>query len=218
MQETNELMQEAQELLSQTNFTKLDWAIIIIYPLISLGIGLYVRKYIKNMTDFVCAGKGLGLCLGIATLTSTEMGLITVMYNAEVGFKGGFAGFHVALAAVIVTFFVGLSGFFLFRLRKMGVLTIPEFYERRFGRNTRILGGIMMAFGGILNMGMFLKVGSMFIVGITGMSEETQALKIVMVTLISLVLIYTCLGGMVSVVIADYVQFVVLSFGLLITS
>ena len=31
------------------------------------------------------------------------------------------------------------------------------------------------------------------------------------------VLIYTCLGGMISVIITDYAQFVVLSFGLLIT-
>jgi SSS family solute:Na+ symporter len=39
-----------------------------------------------------------------------------------------------------------------------------------------------------------------------------------MTVLITLVLIYTCLGGMVSVVIADYVQFVVLSFGLLLAT
>jgi len=97
------------------------------------------------------------------------------------------------------------------------VLTIPEFYEKRFDRKTRILGGIMMAFGGILNMGLFLKVGSMFIVGITGMAADSRALPAVMVFLITLVLAYTCLGGMVSVVIADYVQFVVLSLGLLVT-
>ena len=76
----------------------------------------------------------------------------------------------------------------------------------------------MMALGGILNMGLFLQVGSMFIVGITGMSAKSWALPTVMVFLITLVLIYTCLGGMVSVVIADYVQFVVLSFGLLLTT
>ena len=55
----------------------------------------------------------------------------------------------------------------------MGVLTIPEFYERRFDRRTRVLGGIMMAFGGILNMGLFLQVGSMFLVGITGLSASS---------------------------------------------
>ena len=201
-----------------TNFSTLDWVLIIVYPMISLGIGLYVRKFIKNMNDFVCAGRGLGTALGIATLTGTELGLITVMYQSQKGFGGGFATFHIALIAGIVTLAVGLSGFFLYRLREMEVLTIPEFYERRFDKKTRILGGIMMAAGGILNMGLFLKIGSMFIVGVTGLSETSWALPAIMIFLITIVLIYTCLGGMVSVVISDYVQFVVLSFGMIVAS
>ncbi len=205
-------------LLTETNFSTIDWVIVIVYPMISLGIGIFVSKFIKNMNDFVCAGKGLGTALGVATLTGTELGLITVMYSSQKAFNGGFATFHIALIAGVVTFFVGVSGFFLYRLREMQVLTIPEFYERRFDKKTRILGGIMMAVGGILNMGLFLKIGSMFIVGITGLSESSWALPAVMVFLISLVLIYTCLGGMVSVVIADYVQFVVLSFGMLLAT
>jgi len=211
-------MDKAAELLKDTNFTTLDWVIVICYPLISLLIGFYVRRLIKNIQDFVVAGQGLGVFLGIATMTGTELGLITVMYSAEKGFVGGFAAFHIALAAGVVTFIVGLTGFLVYRLRAMGVMTIPEFYERRFDRKTRILGGIMLAFAGILNMGLFLKVGSMFIVGVTGMSEHSWALPAVMTFLILLVLVYTCLGGMVSVVLADYVQFVVLSFGLLLTT
>jgi len=208
----------AVEALGRTNFSAIDWVIVICYPMISVAIGLVVRKYIVSMKDFVAAGHSLGTCLGIATLTGTELGLITVMYSSQKGFVGGFAAFHIALAAGIVTFFVGATGFLVYRLRSMEVLTIPEFYSRRFGRKTQILGGIMMAAGGILNMGLFLKVGSQFLVGITGLSEHSWALPTVMVFLLSLVLIYTCLGGMISVVIADYVQFVVLSFGLLLTT
>ena len=211
-------MENAAEVFRGTNFSTIDWVIVICYPMISVVIGLVVRKYIVNMKDFVCAGQGLGTCLGIATLTGTELGLITVMYSAQKGFVGGFAAFHIALVAGIVTFIVGSTGFIIYRLRAMNVLTIPEFYERRFDRRTRILGGIMMAFAGILNMGLFLQVGSMFLVGITGLGAESWALPTVMIFLLSLVLIYTCLGGMISVVLADYVQFVVLSFGLLLTT
>ncbi len=202
-------------LLSDTNFKALDWVIVIIYPLISVGIGIYVARFIKNMKDFVTAGRNLGLWLGIATMTGTELGLITVMYSAQKGFTGGFAAFHIAVAAMVATFMVGLTGFIVYRLREMKVLTIPEFYEKRFDRKTRVLGGIMMVLGGILNMGLFLKVGSIFIVGITGLSAASWALPAVMIFLIVLVLIYTVLGGMISVVIADYVQFVVLSISLL---
>lgn len=211
------MTEAAKRMLEDTNFSAIDWVIVILYPLISLAIGLYVARFIKNMRDFVVAGRGLGVCLGIATMTGTELGLITVMYSAQKGFTGGFAAFHIALAAGIVTFLVGLTGFLVYRLREMQVLTIPEFYEKRFDRKTRILGGIMMALGGILNMGLFLLVGSKFIVGITGLAAESWALPIVMIFLIGLVLAYTCLGGMISVVIADYIQFVVLSFGLLLT-
>ena len=94
-------METAAEALSQTNFSPVDWVIIICYPMISLVIGLVVRKYVANMKDFVTAGQSLGTCLGVATITGTELGLITVMYSAEKGFTGGFAAFHIALAAGI---------------------------------------------------------------------------------------------------------------------
>ena len=207
-----------REVLSQTNFTGLDWVIVAVYLLVSVVIGLFVKRYITTMADYVTAGRGIGTCLGIATMTGTELGLVTVMYSAQKGFVGGFAAFHIAVVAAVVTFLVGFTGLFVYRLRQMEVLTIPEFYERRFGRRVRILGGIMLALGGILNMGLFLKVGSMFIVGITGLSSVGWALPAVMTALLTLVLIYTILGGMISVVITDYIQFVVLSFGLLVAS
>ncbi len=209
---------EATQALAQTNFSPLDWGIVVGYVLISLVIGVVVRKYATNMVSYIGAGRALGPCLGIATMAGTEMGLITVMYSAEKGFKGGFATFHIALAAGIVALAVGLTGFIVVRLRELRVLTIPEFYERRFGRGVRVFGGVMLILAGVLNMGLFLKVGSQFIVGITGMSADAAALPIVMGTLLALVIVYTVLGGMVSVVITDYFQFVILSFGILLAS
>ena len=158
----------------QTNFTRLDWCIVGAYLLVSVVIGLLVKKYVRSMADFVGAGRALGTWLGVATMTGTEMGLITVMYSAQKGFTGGFAAFHIAVIAGVVTFFVGLSGLFVYRLRRMEVLTIPEFYGRRFGPGVRVLGGVMLTLGGVLNMGLFLKVGSMFIVGITGLSTRVR--------------------------------------------
>ncbi len=210
--------QEMLSALARTNFTALDWGLVVVYLLGSVLIGFAVKKYVGNMADYVTAGRSVGTALGVATMTGTELGLITVMYSAQKGFVGGFAAFHIALLAGIVTLFVGVSGFLVVRLRQLKVLTIPEFYERRFGRRTRILGGIMLTLGGVLNMGLFLKVGSMFIVGITGMSERGWALPLVMTTLLGLVLLYTVLGGMISVIITDYVQYVVLAIGLILAS
>ncbi|MDP6250540.1 MAG: sodium:solute symporter family protein [Verrucomicrobiota bacterium] len=202
---------------NQTNFTPLDWVIVAVYLLLSVGIAFFVKRYAGNMTNFVSAGRAVGTWLGVATLTGTEMGLATVMYNAQKGFTGGFAAFHIGVIAGFVAFLIGVTGFIVVRLREHKVLTIPEYYEKRFGRRTRILGGIMLAFGGLLNMGLFLKLGAVFIVGITGMVPDSGAVNAVMVVLLSLVLIYTVIGGMISVVITDYIQFVILSVGLLVT-
>ncbi|HNT35963.1 MAG TPA: sodium:solute symporter family protein [bacterium] len=211
-----QLNEAVKSVFASGNFTSLDWGIVVIYLLASLIIGVFSNRFIKGISGYIIAGRSLGTALAVATMTGTELGLITVMYSAQKGFTGGFAAFHIAVICLIVTFFVGLSGFIVARLRESQVMTIPEYYEQRFGRRTRILGGILLAFGGILNMGLFLKVGSMFVVGVTGMDPTGGLLTAVMVTLIALVLAYTILGGMVSVVVTDYFQFVVLSFGMLL--
>ncbi|UCG59575.1 MAG: sodium:solute symporter family protein [Phycisphaerales bacterium] len=212
----------------QTNFGPLDWCIVVGYLLVIVAVGVYIKRYISSVTDFIVAGRGLRTFLAIATMIGTELGLVTVMYSAQKGFTGGFAAFHIALAAAIVTLVVGLTGFIVVPLRRMKVMTIPEFYERRFGRGVRILGGILLAFSGILNMGMFLKAGAIFVMGITniGVTNLTPdmelalgtELKVIMTILLGCVLLYTALGGMVSVVVLDYIQFVVLSFSLLAAS
>lgn len=208
----------ARDALSKTNFSMLDWGIVVLYLAISLLIGIFVKRYAVSMTSYIGAGRSVGVWLGVATMTGTELGLITVMYSAEKGFSGGFAAFHIAVIAGVATLMVGLTGFVVAPLRDLKVLTIPEYYEKRFDRPTRVMGGAILAFGGILNMGLFLKVGSMFIVAVTGLPPDGMALPIVMTVLLGLVLVYTVLGGMISVIITDYIQFVVLSFGLLFTT
>lgn len=197
-----------------SNFSAIDWAIVIGYLIFVVSVGVYIRRYIASVSDFMVAGRGLKTCLAVATMIGTELGLITVVYAAQKGFTGGFAAFHIAFMAALATLIVGLSGFIVVPLRRLNVMTIPEFYEKRYGRNVRILGGIILAMSGILNMGMFLKAGSLFVTGITGLTSDTE-LKLIMTALLLMVLLYTVLGGMVSVVILDYIQFVVLSFSLL---
>ena len=200
-----------------TNFATIDWIIVCVYICFPLIIGIIVRKYIRQISDFIVAGRSLRLFIAIATLTGTELGLVTVMYNAELGFKHGFSAFHVGLIETVCILAIGLTGFIVYRLRQFRVMTIPEFYEKRFGRNVRIVGGIILALGGILNMGLFLQAGARFMMGITGYSHPA-GLKIFMSVMLIMVLIYTVLGGMVSVVLNDFMQFVVLSIGMLIGS
>jgi SSS family solute:Na+ symporter len=198
-----------------TNFSTIDWVIVGVYLLATIAAGLAVKKYVANMGDFVVAGRSLNSYLGIATMLGSEIGLVTVMYAAQKGFSGGLAAFYIGLVGGVLCFVVGLTGLFVVPLRRLGVMTIPEFYELRFGRGVRILGGAILAITGILNMGMFLRAGATFLAGLTGMHDEVQ-INVVMTVLVLIVLAYTVLGGMLSVVVTDYLQFVVLAVGMVV--
>jgi solute:Na+ symporter, SSS family len=65
-----------------------------------------------------------------------------------------------------------------------------------------------------LNMGIFLRTGGEFLVMVTGMN--VRYLEITMTALLLLVAVYTILGGMLSVLITDFLQFIVMSLGLIL--
>ncbi|MHC4078361.1 MAG: sodium:solute symporter family transporter, partial [Planctomycetota bacterium] len=169
-------------------FSFVDGAIVVVYLLASVAVGLIANRCITGLTGYLVAGRSLGTALAIATMTGSELGLITVMYQAQKGFTGGFAALHIGLPAGLVTLFVGLTGFIVVPLRRARVMTIPEYYQQRFGRKTRILGGVLLAVGGILNMGLFLRIGSQFVVGVTGIDPAGGTIVAVMVVLLLLVL------------------------------
>jgi SSS family solute:Na+ symporter len=193
------------------NFTLLDWAIVVAYLTVTMAAGLAGRKYVLGLADFLVAGRQLRAHLGIATLAATEIGTITFMYYAELGYKTGFASFVNGLIAGGVMIFLGRTGFMIHKLRESGIMTVPEYFERRYSRRLRLLTGVLVAVGGILNMGVFLRVEGTFLTIIAGLPLDY--LKITMTVILLLELVYTVLGGMVSVVITDFIQFVMLSIG-----
>ena len=198
------------------NFTPIDWVIVIAYLAFSVSIGLAGRKYAGNVSHYLVAGRTLGPYIGIATLAATEIGTITFMYNSELGYRYGFAAFSAALISGIVMIFVGRTGFIIAKLREMQLMTIPEFFEVKYSKNLRILTGLLVAVGGILNMGIFLRVEGEFLTIVTGLNP--RYLVAAMTCILLLELLYTAIGGMVSVVITDYVQYVLLSLATIVVS
>ena len=193
----------------------IDISVIVIYLSLIFSVGILMRNRINSFSSFMIAGQGLGLSLGVTSMLGTELGLITVMYNAQTGVLQYFSAFHIGLFAFIVTLVIGLSGFVVTKLRDMNVKSIPEFYGKRFGQKSRIIGAFLLVIGGTLNMGIFLNVGAKFVQSIFGFEGSDQILKIIMIILLIIVLVYTMMGGMLSVVVTDYFQFMVLSIGLI---
>jgi len=177
-------------------------------------IGGKARRH-DGLAEFFVSGRDVGLGAAIATLGATEIGLITIAYNAQKGFNEGFAAFHIGLAALVGCAFIGLTGFVVKPLRRTGVYTIPEYYEQRYGRDVRVFGAVVMALGGILNMGLFLKVASLFIAAMFSAKGIALNVNGLMVVLIAIAVAYTCYGGMRSVIVTDIFQFVLLAAGLL---
>jgi SSS family solute:Na+ symporter len=208
-----------------TNFGPVDWIIVVAYLIGSLAIGVYAHRFIGRLDDYLVAGRTLKLNIGVATMIASELGLVTLMYMAQQGFKSGPAGLHIAVAYFLGVVVIGLTGFVVHRLRAAGVMTVPEYYGQRYGKFVRWLGGVILAAAGVTNMGVFLQVDAKFIVAVTGLQpvnvvgwEAGDALKWVMIAMMAIVLIYTALGGMVSVVVTDLFQFIVLTAGMLIVT
>ncbi len=196
-----------------THFSWLDGSIVGLYLLATMVIGIMVRKYVGRVEDFLVAGREMNLYLGIASLAATEFGIVTCMYTAQAGYKYGFAGATPGIANAIAMFVVGWTGFGIKPLRDAGVMTIPELFEQRFGTWIRWASGIVIVLGGLLNMGVFLRVGGEFLMLVTGV--DMRYLELTMTALLVLVAVYTILGGMLSVLVTDFLQFIVMSAGLL---
>jgi len=76
-------------------------------------------------------------------------------------------------------------------------MTVPEYFELKYSRGLRIVTGGLVALGGILNMGVFLKIEGQFLTIVSGI--DTRHIVRVMTVILLLELIYTVLGGMLTV-------------------
>jgi SSS family solute:Na+ symporter len=191
----------------------IDGSIVVLYLLATMTVGIMVRKYVGRVEDFLVAGREVNLYLGIASLAATEFGVITCMYTAENGYKYGFAGATPGILQCLMMFLVGITGFCVKPLREAGVMTIPELFQKRYGARIRWLSGVVIVLGGLLNMGVFLRITGEFLVLVCGFKIEN--LNLMMIGLLALGTIYTVLGGMLSVLVTDFLQFIVMSAGLI---
>ena len=197
-------------------FSLLDAAIAALSLGATLWIGLRVRRYIGTIESYLVASRGMGLYVGAASLLSTEVGIITYMYQAQFGFVAGFSAFAVGLITLAVCLLVGRTGFVITRLREMRILTVPEYFERRYGRGVRVMAGLLMAFGGSLNLGIFPIIEARFLAVVTGI--PSQYLGWTMAALLLVALAYTAIGGMVSLIVTNYVQYVFLAAGTVVVT
>lgn len=194
----------------------LDGGIIGFYILISLLVGLSLRKYVSNVEDYLVAGREVNLYAGMASLAATEFGIVTCMAAAQLGYRYGFSGAMVGLLLCTSMYLVGKTGFCIKPLRDANAMTLPEFFEKKYSPRVRWATGVIIVIGGLLNTGIFLRTGGDFLVAVVGLNPDY--LEITMTILLIIVALYTVLGGMISVLVTDFLQFILMSAGMIIVT
>ena len=69
----------------------IDWLIVLLPVIFIIGMGLYSRKYIRGVADFLAAGRVCGryvICVGDIANALSIIGLVAYV---EVHYKTGFA-------------------------------------------------------------------------------------------------------------------------------
>lgn len=200
----------------RSRFSTFDWVLVIVFLIFYGWLGLSAKKRAGTLDDFLVMGRKLGPIWGVATLSATETGLVTLIYFAEEAYLSGFVALILAGIAALAMWTVGWTGFVVRKLRELRVRTVPEYLESRFNVNVRWIAGLAAFVVGVLNLGIFLQVEGSFLTVIMGL--RLSSLPLVMGVMLTVVLAYTALGGMFSVVLTDIVQFILVVIGVTVAS
>ncbi len=184
---------------------------VIGYWVISVAIGLYAGRNVHTSKDFAIAGRHLPFYMVTATVFATWFGSETVLGIPATFLKENLHGVVAdPFGSALCLIFVGL--FFAARLYRLNLLTIGDYYKRRFGRTVEVLttlaivvsylgwvGAQITALGLVFNVvsdGAISKLGGMWIGSST-------------------ILVYTIFGGMWAVAITDFLQMIVIVVGMI---
>ena len=184
----------------------LDWTIIILFFIVSLGIGLLVaRRSGKDTTEFFLSGRNmpwwlLGVSMVATTFSADTPNFVTNVVRTD-GVAGNWAWWAFLLTGMLTVFVYAQLW------RRSGVLTDLEFYELRYsGPEARFLRGFRALYLGVFFNIMIMagvslaaiKIGSVLL----GLSAyETLAIAS------SVTVIYSMLGGLRGVIYTDFIQF-----------
>ena len=195
------------------NLTWIDWSIVVVFILSLSAVALYTRRYTRTVSDFLAANR----CAGRYLLTMSEgmagLGAAAVIANFEKFYKAGFAASWWGFMLLPVGLIAALSGWVLYRYRETRAMTMAEFFEMRYSRNFRIYSGILGCVSGIINYGIFPSVLAYFIIHFCGLPENFNLFGIaiwtypvVMAVMMTLAVWFTLCGGMVAVMVTDFLQ------------
>ena len=184
---------------------------VIIYWVVSVGIGLWAALRVKNTADFAAAGHSLPLPIVTATVFATWFGSETVLGIPATFLKDGFGGIVAdPFGSSLCLILVGL--FFARHLYNRRMLTIGDFFREKYGRTVEVLVTLCIVVSYLGWVAAQIKaLGLVFNVVSEGAITQTGGMLIGAGS----VLIYTLFGGMWAVAITDFIQMIIIVVGML---
>jgi len=184
---------------------------VIIYWVISVGIGLWAALRVKDTADFAAAGHSLPLPIVTATVFATWFGSETVLGILATFLKEGMGGIVAdPFGSSLCLILVGL--FFARHLYNRKMLTIGDFFREKYGRTVEVLVTLCIVVSYLGWVAAQVKaLGLVFNVVSEGSISQTGGMLIGACS----VLIYTLFGGMWSVAITDFIQMIIIVIGML---
>jgi SSS family transporter len=186
--------------------------LVIFYLLITIAIGLWAAKRVKNTADFAIAGRHLPLFMIVTTTFATWFGSETVLGIPAKFVEGGLHGVvEDPFGAGTCLILVGL--FFAAKLYRMTLLTISDYYRERYGRVVEVACSliIILSYLGWVSA-QVTALGLVFNL----LSGGAISIPVGMVLGTVSILAYTLFGGMWSVAVTDFIQMIILVVGLTI--
>ena len=113
-------------------------ASVILYLAMTVAIGLWAARRVHNSKDFVLAGRSLPLYMSAATVFATWFGAETVLSVSATFTRDGLGGIVAdPFGSSFCLLFVAL--FFARAFYRMDLLTIGDFYRKRFGKAVEVV-------------------------------------------------------------------------------
>jgi Na+/proline symporter len=184
---------------------------VILYLVISIGIGMYAATKVKNTADYVAAGRSLPMFLVIAMVFATWFGAETVLGIPATFLDENLGGtisdpFGASLALILF----GL--FFARKLYRMNLLTLGDFFRKRYNRPVEVVISIAIALSYLgWVSAQVTALGLVFNVLSDNAISQSEGILIGA----AVVLMYTLYGGMWSVALTTFVQMTIIVIGLL---
>jgi SSS family solute:Na+ symporter len=183
---------------------------VLVYLAITIAIGLYAARFVSNSKDYLIAGRSLPLYMTTATVFATWFGAETVLSVSATFVQDGLGGIPAdPFGATFCLIFVAL--FFARAFYRMDLLTIGDFYKKRYGKGVEVLTSVAVTLSYLgWTSAQLTALGIVF----NSLSQGAISLNHGILLGAVIVLIYTTLGGMWSVALTDLFQSVVIVVGL----